>query len=39
MARVLTKTKLDGSLYLRPLEIERQIDEVVLLACQSCVSD
>jgi hypothetical protein len=31
MARALTKTKLDGSLYVRPLEIERQIDEVLLL--------
>ena len=31
MARALTKTKEDGSLYVRPPEIERQIDEVLPL--------
>lgn len=31
MARALTKTKEDGSLYVRPPEIERQIDEVLSL--------
>jgi hypothetical protein len=31
MARALTKTKMDGSLYGRPPEIERQIDEVLPL--------
>ncbi len=31
MARALTKTQMDGSLYQRPPEIERQIDEVVPL--------
>jgi hypothetical protein len=31
MARALTKTRADGPLYLRPPEIERQIDEVLPL--------
>jgi hypothetical protein len=31
MARALTKTRPDGPLYLRPPEIERQIDEVLPL--------
>jgi hypothetical protein len=31
MARVLTKTKKDGSVYARPPDIERQIDEVLIL--------
>lgn len=31
MARALTKMKLDGTLYVRPAAIERQIDEVLSL--------